>query len=208
MIEQARSHRLRRLMVVAFAPLAICAAACSSDESPDVASVPITQEPANTAGDTGDTDARADPAVVLAADGLAITGPGAAATPLPFGSGEDELRTAVERVLGPAVVEPSPPDCGNGSERLLTWPGQLRAEIIGGEFVGWYAGPASALTTVEGVGPGSTLPELRATATVEVLDTSLGNEFRPADGVGLSGLLDGPAGAVTDTWAGSVCIFR
>ncbi len=78
-----------------------------------------------------------------------------------------------------------------------------------GRFAGWSLnGPLPALTTADGLGPGTTLAELRDAVTpLEVAETTLGTEWTSPS---LSGLLDGPSedSRVTSVWAGRTCIAR
>ena len=65
-----------------------------------------------------------------------------------------------------------------------------------GQFVGWNVRPqpdSTSLTTVAGIGLGSTRQELEAAYKVEMVDSSLGVEFYTGQ---LSGLLEsnGPRG--------------
>ena len=64
------------------------------------------------------------------------------------------------------------------------------------------------LTTLDGVGLGSTLAELEENYDVGVIESSLGAEFYASNS--LFGLLDANEsdGIITNLWAGVVCNFR
>jgi hypothetical protein len=79
-------------------------------------------------------------------------------------------------------------------------------------FVGWYmgatAGASQELTTMAGVGIGTTRAEMESAYVIEVNKTSLGHEFS-TDG-GLYGIFDGPGqqAKITNIWSGLICNFR
>ena len=78
------------------------------------------------------------------------------------------------------------------------------------QFIGWHiseSGPLK-LRTNGGVGIGTARSELDAAHTIEVFESSVGDEFHSADGLG--GLLSDPSQAakVTHLWAGLTCIMR
>ncbi|HEX6371860.1 MAG TPA: hypothetical protein VF006_23255 [Longimicrobium sp.] len=194
---------------------AVLAAACGSEpeagavraSSPDSASGVA----AGAAGDTADAAApvaaAAEPAaggVVLAADGVEV---GGAAGRLAFGSGREQVLAAVGAVLGTPTEQGTNEECPAGPLSHVQYAG-LQLVFQDGGFVGWFAQEGSPLRTARGIGPGSTLGQVKAAhpaATVE--ETSLGSEFA-ADG--LYGIVTSPSneGKVQVMFAGTNCIFR
>ena len=75
-------------------------------------------------------------------------------------------------------------------------------------FVGWAAQAGSPLRTAEGVGPGSTLSQIRAAYPAATVDqTSLGTEFAAGDLYGV--FTDSTAASPLEImFAGINCIFR
>jgi hypothetical protein len=100
-------------------------------------------------------------------------------------------------------------ECGSGPQTITQWPNGLTLHEAGGEFIGWSASANTdaALTTMAGVGIGSTRSDLEAAYTVEVSESSLGTEFSTGD---LFGILSssGPDAVIENLWAGTVCNFR
>lgn len=101
--------------------------------------------------------------------------PNGSARPIPFGTPQADVLASLQRVRGPAgrgVNE----DCGAGPVDYANWPDGLSVVFQRGKFVGWGLDgrAAGALSTADGVGPGTTRAELeRAFATVSVRRTSL-----------------------------------
>ena len=77
-------------------------------------------------------------------------------------------------------------------------------------FVGWTVrlNTDKNLTTVDSIGLGKTLADLKANYKVEVIQSTLGTEFVTSNG--LSGLLEAnePDGVITNLWSGIACNFR
>ena len=79
------------------------------------------------------------------------------------------------------------------------------------QFVGWTVRPATEgenLTTLDGIGLGSTLTDLEANYDVGVIESSLGAEFNASNS--LFGILSAnePTGTIDYMWAGIACNFR
>lgn len=146
-------------------------------------------------------------------DGLQLID-GAHVTQLPFGTGRDEVFTVLEEVLGTSpTVTQSSPECGNQADEQLLWPGQLSVDIRDDQMISWQLDRGSPLTTVSGVGLGSTLADVESSIVIMVDETSLGTEFATegtGEGGGMGGLLTGsePTATVTELWAGEICVFR
>lgn len=154
-----------------------------------------------------------DGGIGVGPDGLQIID-GARITQLPFGTSKDEVFTFLEEVLGvsPTVTESSP-ECGNQADEQLLWPGQLSVDIRDDQMISWQLAQGSPLTTVSGVGLGSTRAEVESSIVIMVDETSLGTEFATegtGEGGGMGGLLTGPepTATVTELWAGEICAFR
>ena len=147
------------------------------------------------------------PTVVLQGDGLGlVSGSGSNRMQL-FGEADPAvLQAALARSLGPGTPS-AQPDCG-ASVTTVSY-GGLQILLEDGRFAGWsLTGPGPRVTTGVGLGPGSTLAELRADLTpLEVTETTLGTEWTAGS---LSGLLDGSTddSRVTSVWAGRVCLHR
>lgn len=147
--------------------------------------------------------------LVLEPDGLGVVN-GASIRHLPFGTDVTTLTTALTATLGP-VTRTTQTECGQGPRVQLTRQG-FSALVDGASFVGWVDSgrTATRLTTVNGVGVGSTLGSVKAGfAGVTVTSGTLGPEWTTPDG-GLGGLLDGtaPSSRMTDFYAGETCFFR
>ncbi|MDH4075321.1 MAG: hypothetical protein OEW29_05235 [Acidimicrobiia bacterium] len=163
---------------------------------------------------TGTTSApAAQSGLAVGPDGLQFLD-GARSTLLPFGSGRDEVVTALEAVLGTSpTATPSSPECGNQADEQLRWPGQLAIDIRDDQMISWQLDRGSPLTTVSGAGLGSTRAEVESAIVIQVDETSLGTELATegsGEGGGMGGLLTGPEdnATVTELWAGEICAFR
>lgn len=146
-------------------------------------------------------------ALALEGEGLRIFDVSSgAARPLPFGSPLGEVVEILTRVQEMAPSEKGESaDCG---VEYVTWESGLTVLSSSGRFQGWSARERSrGLTTVSGIGIGSTREELEDVYAIEVDSTSLGIEFTAG---GLAGVLDSAEreGRVIALWAGVVCLAR
>jgi hypothetical protein len=191
-------------------------AACGSEPSPDAAarSAPDSAVAAPAAaGNPADTQppgpaaGRDAPAIVLASDGLNVTG-GAAPKRVAFGSPRAGVLADVGAVLGAPAEQGIQEECPAGPLHYAQYGAGLQLVFQDSAFVGWFAGEGSTLRTAPGVGPGSTLGQLRsAHPGVTMEETSLGHEFAAGELYGIVADTSA-AGAVQVVFAGINCIFR
>lgn len=208
-----RSVRMKRLMPIAVLILASCS------PEPDEARTGADPAPAGGVAESGrpSTGEAVAPAVAasdkprLAVDseGLRWFLPNGSARPLAFGMPEAQILASLERVRGPAAKGVNE-DCGAGPVQYANWPDGLSVVFQNGEFAGWGLDrrASGALTTANGVGPGTTRSVLEESfGSVTVRNTSLGTEFAAGD---IFGVLDGagPEARITDMWAGVSCVAR
>lgn len=165
------------------------------------------------------------PVVSLDGEGLRLIDPDSGATrPLSFGVPLDQLKLVTEKLKGPAETGRAE-ECGAGPLAYLRWNDGLTLYALDGLFAGWaldetVVSPtrsdaakakgdktALKLTTISGVGIGSTRAELLSAYDAKIEQTTLGTEFNAA---GLSGILDGTGAkaTVTNMWSGVNCVFR
>lgn len=163
------------------------------------------------------------PVISLDGEGLRLVDPRSGSTrPLSFGVDESQLKLVAERLRGPAKAGRNS-ECGAGPLAYLTWDDGLTLYSLDGLFAGWALdergappskpkapakGEAPArLTTISGVGIGSTRAQLLDVYDAKIEETSLGTEFNAA---GLSGILDGKGekARITNLWSGVNCVFR
>lgn len=180
--------------------------------APAVARAPDSAAPLPDAG-----DAAANVRLALAEDGLRLVdGRSGATRTLPFGATRAQLLAALAAVSGRPRDTAVNPDCGAGAQESVMWGGGLVTWVQGDRFVGWSVNASAdttaadttrRLTTMAGVGLGSTRRELEAAYSTQVRETSLGTEFETA---GLYGVLDsdGAAARITNLWTGATCVFR
>jgi hypothetical protein len=190
-------------------------AACGSEPSADVArgAAPDSAQvaPVGNAG-TVDTAAPASqpspgaPAIVLAPDGLQVTG-GAAPSKIAFGTPQARVLMEAGAVLGAPRNGGMQEECPAGPLYQTTF-AAVQLVFQDSAFVGWAAQTGSPLRTAEGVGPGSTLAQIRAAYPAVTVDqTSLGTEFAAGDLYGV--FTDSTASSPLEImFAGINCIFR
>ncbi len=140
-------------------------------------------------------------------------------TDLPYGMPEEELIPMLNTVLkmdteGVGLNN----ECGAGPLRIATWKNGLGVLFQESEardewqFAGWSMDNRSAdaanLTTMSGIGIGSTRVQMEEVYAIEVSKTSLGNEFATTSE--LFGIFDGPGknAKITNMWSGVSCNFR
>ncbi|GAA0734607.1 hypothetical protein [Sphingomonas japonica] len=194
--------------------VALTAAACSP--------TPTEQPPVDAAVPSPDAASVAPPAApppaaepIDAAPSLAIDGEGmrmvladtGRTVPIVFGTD----RKAVLQMLafrGPPGTGTNT-ECGAGPLDYASWPDGLTLQFQDGDLVGWALDGRGegAVTTMSGIGIGSTRAELDAAYSATVEETTLGQEFAAGD---LHGILDGAgkAATITNMWAGTSCNFR
>ena len=148
-------------------------------------------------------------ALALAPDGLTVvieeTGSTRHAN---FGMDRDVIVPMVSASLGKPTSTGRNEECGQGPMDTVVFEGGLTTFYMDGKFVGWDAGEKGGFTTMNGIGIGSTLKELRgAFSGVTVETSSLGEEFAAGDMGGLLTSLK-PDAKITAFWAGSTCQFR
>lgn len=199
-------------LLLAAALLAACGSEPSTDAgaqsapdsaatTPAAARAPADAQPPGPAADRG------APALVLAPDGLNVTG-GAAPKHLAFGSPRAGVLADVGTVLGAPGEQGIQEECPAGPLYQVSYAGGLQLVFQDSAFVGWFSGEGSTLRTAPGIGPGSTLGQLRsAYPGVTVEETSLGHEFAAGELYGIVADTSS-AGAVQVVFAGTNCIFR
>lgn len=191
----------------------VLVAACGSEPSADAphGSAADSAQP-GTAGGTVDTTPKASQpasgatAITLAADGLEVTA--GAPQALAFGAARTRVLADVGGVLGEPAEQGMQEECPAGPLYQVSYAGGLQLVFQDSAFVGWFAPQGSPLRTVRGIGPGSTLGQLKtAYPATTVEETSLGHEFAAAELYGVvTDTTDG--GAVEVIFAGINCIFR
>jgi len=153
--------------------------------------------------------AEAAPAVNLANDELTIVMANGSARHVNFGMARDEAVPMLTAALGAPTATGKNSECGAGPLDNVDYKGGLTLYFQDGKFGGWAVDgrDGGSYATGNGIGIGSTLKEMQAAGEVNVEESSIGHEFTAG---GVSGLLsaNGPAGKVTDLWAGLDCIMR
>jgi len=109
-------------------------------------------------------------------------------------------------------------ECGAGPLKMASWSNglivvfQQKKANTEWQFAGWFlnapSGRLKPLTTMAGIGIGSTRSKMESTYTIKVSKTSLGHEFSTSSG--LYGILNGPGknAKITNMWSGLSCNFR
>ena len=189
-------------------------AACGSEPSGDAARTTPDSAGAAPAAVGGAVDTAAPApaapapaaAIVLAPQGLNVTG--GAPKQLAFGSPQAGVLAEVGAILGQPAEQGIQEECPAGPLYQAQYAAGLQLVFQDSAFVGWFAREGSAFRTAAGIGPGSSLPQLKAAypaTTVE--ETSLGTEFAANE---LYGIIANPsdAGEVEVMFAGTNCVFR
>ncbi len=162
--------------------------------------------PMGAAEAAGETVTSAElPVPALDGEGLRMVIPSGATRLIPFGSERRVVENAVGRALGKGGTRSSLDECGAGPMEFSKIDG-LSLNFQDDRFVGWTLDASSPLTTIDGVGAGSTRAEIEQSRTVTLVeDSTLGAEFRAG---GIGGFFDGEGGRVNLLYAGTQCFFR
>ncbi|MBE9113271.1 hypothetical protein IQ273_28235 [Nodosilinea sp. LEGE 07298] len=189
--------------------LLLTTAACT--RTPDAADVNGTDPTADTVDPIpGDQVEDTESLLALSGEGLQLVGDQTGSTnTLAFGTDMVVVENVLTELVGEPIESGENTECGSGPQMITQWPNGLVLHAADGEFIGWSARPDTdaSLTTIAGVGTGSTRGELEAAYTVEVTETSLGTEFSTGSLFGLLSSTE-PDATITDLWAGTVCNFR
>lgn len=193
---------IRCLLILAVASLAGCGASDPPAPVPAPAAAP-------------DTTAQATPlpSLVIDGEGLRVVAASGSTQPLAFGTHFDTAVDAVSEVRGEPAQRDVSPECGAGALDYAEWADGLTVYGQDGEFRGWALGSRgapgdrSSMTTMTGLGLGSTRAEMESAYDAVVEESTLGTEFAAGD---LYGLLSGPDpdATVESLWAGVSCNFR
>ncbi|MCF8505738.1 MAG: hypothetical protein K9G59_12570 [Caulobacter sp.] len=145
--------------------------------------------------------------LALTGDGLTVVAETGSTQLLAFSRDKVQTLVTMTRVEPAPGVESVNSECGAGPLTFVAWPGGLTLLFQEDRFAGWTV-DKPGLTTMDGIGVGSTRAELLAArpgATVE--ESTLGTEFAVAD---MGGLFDGkgPDAKIDTLWAGVTCMFR
>ncbi len=159
--------------------------------------------------------AQAKPSLaVLALDtqGLRVVNASTGATrAIAFGTKEADVVSILTNLRGKPRDRGVNQECGAGPLGFANWADGLSLQFNQGRFAGWSVDgrskAANKLTTINGIGTGSTRTQLNKAYTVKVSQSSLGTEFSAGR---LGGLLSGnkPTDRVTSLWSGTTCFFR
>ncbi|MEM1252103.1 MAG: hypothetical protein AAGI69_06685 [Cyanobacteria bacterium P01_H01_bin.21] len=150
-------------------------------------------------------------ALALSGEGVLIVDQQSGTTrTIPFETDIATSQTAISATLGEPTERTENSECGAGPMSFVTWSNGFTINVMQDQFVGWTVDEKiENLTTVNGVGVGSTLAELEENYDIAVIESSLGIEFFDVSN-SLFGLLDAnePEGTITYLWAGIACNFR
>lgn len=194
---------------------------CQSSEK----KIENSQQKAEIQKDTLQKAKKGEQSLVLTTDALQlvdqITG---SSNDLPFGMPENQLTEIINNTFqSKSVSNGVNAECGAGPLKMVAWSNGLTLVFqenntksaepkIDWLFQGWYIDGtkegANKLTTMAGLGIGSTLAEMQSAYEIEVKKTSLGQEFSTASG--LFGILDGTGkdAKIIHLWSGASCNFR
>ena len=143
---------------------------------------------------------------------------------LPFGTPLDQLTEIINNSFqSKAVSIVVKTECGAGPLKMVAWSNGLTLVFqenntkstgtkVDWLFQGWSVDGtkegAQILTTMAGIGIGSTLEEIQSAYEIEVRKNSLGYEFSTA--AGMYGILNGSGNGakITHLWSGVSCNFR
>lgn len=148
------------------------------------------------------------PALAIDGEGLRLVDPASGrARPIAFGTPRSDVLSALAR-RGPPQTGTNA-ECGAGPLAYARFGDGLTLQFQDDRFAGWSVDRAGTgrISTMSGIGPGSTRADLEGAYAVRFPDSTLGTEFAAGD---MGGLLDGPArtARITDLWAGVTCLFR
>jgi len=184
----------------------VAVAACDRNATPAPAetAAPVTTPAAATdAGPTVSTGGLA-----IEAEGLRLFDDTGAARAIPFGTPQATAIAAVAASVGGAAPEVTTnSECGAGPVQFAEFSNGLQLAFQNDQFQGWFVDEAG-VTTVDGMGVGSTRALIAESRTVEMQeDSTLGAEFSSGD---VGGFLTNttPQGTVTSLYAGLTCFFR
>ena len=178
-------------------------------------STPVEELPAGAAVDDPDAVSTAEltgVALALSGEGVLVIDQQSGKTrTIPFETDIETSQTAISGSLGEPTETAENNECGAGPMRFVTWSNGFTINVMQDQFVGWTVRQdteSEDLTTVDGVGLGSTLTDLEENYDVGVIESSLGTEFNASNS--LFGLLDAnePDGVITNLWSGVACNFR
>lgn len=153
-----------------------------------------------------------DLVLALSVDGLLVINEQSGKTQtIPFNTDIATSQVAISSALGEPTESTQNSECPAGAMNFITWSNGLTMNVQQERFVGWTVRrdtESANLTTVDGVGLGKTLTELKANYSVEVIESTLGTEFYTSNN--LFGLLSAnePNGVITNLWSGIACNFR
>ena len=153
-----------------------------------------------------------DKKLTLSGDGLLLINEQSEKTQtIPFDTDIATSTAAISSVLGEPTQKIQSNECPAGTMSFITWYNGLSINAVKDRFVGWTVKrntKSANLTTINGIGLGKTLADLKENYNVEVIESTLGTEFIAADS--LSGLLSAnkPNGVITNLWSGIACNFR
>ncbi|MFN3856122.1 MAG: hypothetical protein ACK4RV_00110 [Caulobacter sp.] len=150
------------------------------------------------------------PSLALDPEGVRLVSESGSTSLLAFDRPTEDVVQVLTRLLGAPANRVVNSDCGAGPTEIVQWSDGFSALFLDAKFTGWSVDRESAdlLTTMNGVGVGSTQAELAgAFSDFKVEETTLGQEFSAG---GYYGILDkaGADGRVETMWAGTSCVFR
>lgn len=184
--------------------------ACAALAACSPASETSTSEPTRAEASNAKPPAVAPGTVRLGGEGLTVTGP--MGTSLAFGSPRETVEQELARALGPATDRTSLAECGAGAMDFTSYISGLTLNFQDNQLVGWTLrreeteGP---VRTDADIAVGSSEADvIKAYGIKRVENSTLGDEFTSAAGIG--GFLSGSgAGTVVESLhAGTTCFFR
>lgn len=195
---------MRIVARTAFALAALTAiAACDRTSAPAAE----TAASAKTAAPATEGPGLADGGLAIEGEGLRLFDAQGAARAIPFGTPQATAISTVAASVGGAAPEVTTnSECGAGPIQFAEFSNGLQLLFQGGTFQGWFL-RERGLTTVNGIGVGSTRADLDEAFNIEMVpDSTLGVEFSAGE---LGGFLtaDGAAGTVESLYAGLTCFF-
>jgi hypothetical protein len=189
--------------------LPLTLAACAATEAPEPAPSPTTSPATVPAAPTSTPSSAASPAaeerLALSVDGegLRFVYPNGRTVPLAFGTPQAQAITATTAALGDPKARGTNADCPGGPVQFARWASGFTLHFRDDALVGWTGAPG--VTTMAGIGVGSTRRELEDVLAIQVEKTGLGTQFTAG---GLTGTLasDTPDAKIEAMWAGEGCV--